>query len=129
MSTTADRNLAAEERAVEEGHRAYLADGALRVVSDRIEGLHYLVGCKAAGSGTVLFTCQPEEFGPDRHAVVGSTEGGHTPCKHAALAARRLERAGILAWVGGIWVLSETEQARLDALYNHPADPFKGLPQ
>lgn len=128
MTSTQERNLAAETRAVSEGHRAYLADKAIRIVSDSIDGLHYLVTAKAADE-VVLFTCQPEVFGPDRHLHLTSSAPGHTPCKHAALAARRLERAGILVWDGGLWVTSPDELERLTAAYNLPADPFAGLPR
>lgn len=150
MSTTTehpDRNLAAEVRAVEEGHRAYLARDArgpfLRVVSDTKPGKAYRVTAHAsAGSGRPLvITCQPigATDGHDHHTVT-STDG-IAPCKHAAVALRRLERHGLAAYAPGYidqandrvgcsrWVATITAETASAA--NRPVtddDPFAGFP-
>ena len=78
--------LACETRAVEEGHRAYhTPTGALTVVSDSRPGVTWTVTFHAGTDGTVRFacTCPSGRYRGHRHDV---------PCKHAALAGRRLER-------------------------------------
>lgn len=123
----AERNLAAEVRAVEEGHHAFLVerDGRspyVRVVSDVEPGRTYRVTA-AAGLGGVWFGCTPSGPALDRcHGQIVSDHPGVTPCKHAALAARRLERAGILRFDGRLWI--STNPPELD----DGSDPFAGLP-
>lgn len=132
MRTHAERTLAAEERAVVEGHRARLfSDGKpyVRVKSDTVEGLHYRVSASGLPTGEVVFTCEPESFEHATHRTLVSEVSGHLPCKHCAVAARRLERAGIVTWDGGLWRLTDVQRAVLKDMFNHPADPFKGLPQ
>lgn len=98
--TDAERTLAAECRAVTEGHRARLADGVILVASDTLPDVSYRVKVEAVGE-TVWFAC-------DHAAYVcgqpGRVERTVVPCKHGALAARRLEREGILRWELGRWV-------------------------
>lgn len=56
----ASRNLAAEIRAVEEGHRAYVVDGgAIEVVSDTHAGKRYRIEFRDAGAQGIVFTCRP----------------------------------------------------------------------
>lgn len=93
------RTLAAEVRAVEEGHQARLADGTHFIVtSDTYRGVTYHVTVQAVAD-VVVFTCDHVlQFSPK--AVV---RGTHVPCKHGALCARRLEREGLLSWSEGYW--------------------------
>lgn len=126
------RALDAEARAVEEGHRAFVQDdGSVRVVSDRHEGKAYRVTMRALSVGEpIRFTCDPagsRAFEDDHLHLTG--EPGLAPCKHAALAARRLEREGLAAWVGGGWVVTELAAARTAERLrpSQPADPFEGL--
>lgn len=124
----AERNLAAEVRAVEEGHRAYVMEGGwVRVVSDTYEGKSYRVEFRAGFVGEgVTFTCDPEEgrkLYQDDHLHVESRVPGHTPCKHAALAARRMEREGLVRMERGLWVATEKSGRKPVTL----ADPFEGL--
>lgn len=98
-----DRTLAAEVRAVEDGHHAILGhdtDGwFVRVKSDLLghTGKSWKVRVHTAGPGRpVIFDCHPDGETRDGHGPISSASG-RTPCKHMALAARRLEREG-LAW-------------------------------
>lgn len=109
MKAPARRNLDAEVRAVEEGHRAYVQDGGwVRVVSDRFEGTgkHYRVEVEPAAPGRGIgFSCRPAGFAAfEEDHKVATAEPGIVPCKHAALAARRLEREGLAVLVAGRWV-------------------------
>jgi hypothetical protein len=87
--------LAAELRAVEGGHctRA-LPDGSLLVKADSQQG-HYRVWVDRVEDGLIVFgcTCPSGDFRADLPV----------PCKHAALAARRLEREGLARWADGGW--------------------------
>lgn len=101
METTTDRTLAAEARAVEEGHHAILDTDDrgpfARVKSDILghTGKSYKVRVHAAGPGLpLIFDCEPDGETRDGHQA-HSSMGGHTACKHQALAARRLEREGL----------------------------------
>lgn len=130
MTTPAERNLAAEVRAVEEGHRAFMQNDGRRdwvkVVSDTHHGKSYRVDLLALLHGEpITFTCSPHGAAAytDDH-LVRQVEPGVAGCKHAALAARRLEREGKAELVGGRWVAtSRMDLADLDL----PADPFEGL--
>jgi hypothetical protein len=96
--------LAAEIRAVEEGHNArVLPDGSILVKSDSRAG-SYRVSIRGVASGVLWFgcTCRSGEY---RTSLP-------IPCKHAALAARRLEREGLARWEDGTWRLRERAQAR-----------------
>lgn len=91
-------NLSAEARAVEEGHRAFVQpDGSIRVVSDTVEGKAYRVDVGHARPGEpIRFQC--EAIGRWPHGTDhgrATADQGCLPCKHAALAARRLEREGL----------------------------------
>lgn len=118
--------LAAETRAVEEGHRALLTGDKLngmsviKVVSDTHPGRWYQVIGHLEPGGLARFECWAND--PDfRHG-----SGKHVPCKHAALAARRLEREGLLRWYDGAWWASEKLMEMLPPI-PQPADPFSGL--
>jgi hypothetical protein len=94
---SARRSLAAEVRAVEEGHRAFVQPGgSIRVVSDIRLGVAYRVTFVAAPDGVVWFacTCPSGRHRDDTAPLV---------CKHQALAARRLEREGLARWDAGLW--------------------------
>jgi hypothetical protein len=96
--------LAAEIRAVEEGHNArVLPDGSILVKSDSRAG-SYRVTLRGVGEGVLWFgcTCRSGEY---RTSLP-------IPCKHAALAARRLEREGLARWEDGAWRLRERAQVR-----------------
>lgn len=91
------RRLAAEARAVEEGHRAVrLAPNRYKVVSDTFatpegQSVVYLVETTNTGPSWV-FRCSC----PNRQS--------RTPlCKHMQLVARRLEREGKATLVNGEW--------------------------
>lgn len=111
-TTAAARNLAAEVRAVEEGHRARLDQGAIVVTSDTHHGKAYRVTAVSVWAGQpITFTCTPEgdaAYRDDHLHTVGAP--GVTPCKHAALAARRLEREGLAELAGGRWLATHLAQ-------------------
>jgi len=96
--------LAAEIRAVEEGHNArVLPDGSILVKSDS-QAVSYRVFIRDIADGTLWFgcTCRSGQF---RTSLP-------IPCKHAALAARRLEREGLARWQDGTWRLRGRAQVR-----------------
>jgi hypothetical protein len=96
--------LAAEIRAVEAGHNArVLPDGSVMVKSDSQPGSHR-VWIRAVRDGTLLFGCTCRS-GVHRSRLP-------VPCKHAALAGRRLEREGLARWHDGTWRLGERAQVR-----------------
>jgi len=107
--------LAAELRAVEDGHHAWAQpDGTILVKAEstraprpegpppaapRLPGMdaqpptRYRVQVEGIEDGLVMLSCTCRSgFHRSRMPV---------PCKHAALAARRLEREGLLRWDGG----------------------------
>src|SRR5215831_7441552 len=107
MPTPAERNLAAYERAVAEGHRAFVRSidstrighrYVVEIVSHTTPGKHYEVRASASGGGHVYFSCLPvgPDAGVDDHQYIERSQPGIAPCKHAALAARRLSRDGII---------------------------------
>ena len=96
--------LAAEVRAVEEGHLArVLPDGSILVKADSRPG-SYLVRIRSVTDGAVGFacTCPSGTYRPGRPV----------PCKHAALAGRRLEREGLASFAGGRWLVRERVAVR-----------------
>jgi hypothetical protein len=96
--------LAAEIRAVEEGHNArVLPDGSILVKAESHPGI-YRVSLRGIADGVLRFgcTCRSGEY---RGALP-------VPCKHAAVAARRLEREGLARWDDGSWRLRERAQVR-----------------
>jgi hypothetical protein len=96
--------LAAEIRAVEEGHNArVLADGSVLVKAESNPG-SYRVTIRGIDDGVLRFGCSCRS-GEYRSALP-------VPCKHAALAARRLEREGLARWDDGTWRLRERAQVR-----------------
>lgn len=125
----AQKNLAAEVRAIEEGHRAVLQDdGTILVVSDTHHGKAYRVRTLPCRAGeTVTFLCEPEGdacYSDDHQTAQGT---GVVPCKHAALLARRLEREGLVRlapW--GQWIATAKAIAAPAVPIGY--DPFDGLP-
>ena len=109
--TIGQANLDAECRAVEEGHRALAGDGgSILVVSDSMPGKRYVVTFAAPYVGSaVAFACAPtgaSAYKDDHMHLVGSP--GLVPCKHSAVAARRLEREGLIRFTDlGEWVATE----------------------
>ena len=96
--------LAAEIRAVEEGHNArVLSDGSILVKAESHPG-SYRVSIRGIDDGVLRFgcTCRSGEY---RSSLP-------VPCKHAAVAARRLEREGLAHWDDGCWRLRERAQVR-----------------
>jgi hypothetical protein len=96
--------LAAEVRAVEEGHNArVLPDGSVLVKAESNPG-SYRVWIRGVRDGVLRFGCTCRS-GAYRTSLP-------VPCKHAAVAARRLEREGLARWDDGVWRLHERAQAR-----------------
>jgi hypothetical protein len=96
--------LAAEVRAVESGHNArVLPDGSILVKSDSEPGSHR-VWVRGVRDGTVMIGCTCRSGTHRAYLPV--------PCKHAALAGRRLERESLARWHDGAWRLPERAQAR-----------------
>lgn len=132
MKTVAERNIDAEVRGVEEGHRAFVQDdGSIEVISDTHHEKQYRVTYRASTiDGLVSFECKPKgnRCYKDDHLAT-SPRPGLVGCKHAAIAARRLEREGLITLFEGIWFVTEDvlaiERARIAAML--PADPFEGL--
>jgi hypothetical protein len=87
--------LAAEVRAVEEGHNArVLPDGSVLVKSDSHPGSYVVrVGRVVGGQISLRCTCPSGAY---RTSLP-------IPCKHAALVARRLEREGLAYYDDGVW--------------------------
>lgn len=133
--TIPERNVGAETRAVEEGHRAHVQPGGwVKVLSDTHGdiGKWFHVEFVTHIDGLISFSCRPE--GPkaykDDH-LAASAAPGTVPCKHAALAARALERHDLATYDGhGRWsvpdgILDEL-RARVEAAT--PENLLEGLP-
>jgi hypothetical protein len=107
LETTERRSLyglAAEVRAVEEGHNArVLPDGSVLVKSESHPGSHQVV-LRGITDGVLRFGCSCRS-GTYRATLP-------VPCKHAAVAARRLEREGLARWEDGTWRLRDRAQVR-----------------
>ena len=96
--------LAAEIRAVEEGHNArVLPDGSILVKAESHPG-SYRVVLRGIDDGVLRLGCSCRS-GEYRTSLP-------VPCKHAALAARRLEREGLARWEDGTWRLRPRAQVR-----------------
>ncbi|HEX8863482.1 MAG TPA: hypothetical protein VGC06_31170 [Actinomycetes bacterium] len=94
--------LAAEARAVEGGHNArVLPDGSVLVKSDSQPG-SYRVWIRGVRDGILRFGCTCRS-GFHRASFP-------VPCKHAALAGRRLEREGFARWHDGAWRIGQRAQ-------------------
>lgn len=122
-----EMTLAAECRAVTEGHRALLTGeklngmSVIKVVSDTTPDRWYQVIGTIDVIGMARFECWAND--PDfKH---GSRKA--VPCKHAALAARRLEREGLLKWHEGAWWASDRLMESIKSAPG-PEDPFDQLP-
>lgn len=132
--TTAERNVAAEARAVEDGHRARVQDGGwVKVTSDTYDGKWYRVEFVAHLDGLISFSCRPEGRGAyaDDH-LAASASPGSVPCKHCALAARRLERERMATYDGhGRWSVTPTTLDRIRRRVQDatPANLLEGLPR
>ena len=96
--------LAAEIRAVEEGHNArVLPDGSILVKAESHPG-SYRVAIRGIADGVLRFGCTCRS-GEHRSSLP-------VPCKHAAVDARRLEREGLARWDDGSWRLRDRAQVR-----------------
>ena len=94
--------LAAEIRAVEVGHNArVLPDGSVLVKAESRPG-SYRVTLRGIDDGVLRFGCSCRS-GEYRTSL-------RVPCKHAAVAARRLEREGLARWEDGSWRLRDRAQ-------------------
>lgn len=104
LSKIIERGIAAESRAVEEGHHARWSDehGCFVVKSDTREGVTYRIGVEALGAPSRIpryslrFSCT---------CPAGRTAKTLLACKHGAAVARRLERMRLAEWDGrdGSW--------------------------
>ncbi len=105
--------LAAEIRAVEEGHHArVLPDGSILVKADSQPG-SYRVRIEGIQAGIVVLRCT---------CPSGDYRGNlPVPCKHAALVGRRLEREGLARWRDGAW---RPRRPAVRAGRLHPALPW-----
>lgn len=120
MTRQSDYALRAEMRAVEEGHRARLnEDGSISVKSDSDPNATYRVTFHPVDL-LIKFDCDCPS-GTYREDLF-------VPCKHAALAARRLERRGLAHWVDGYWLLTDKARDILSSNPEPPVDPLAGLP-
>jgi hypothetical protein len=96
--------LAAEIRAVESGHNArVLPDGSILVKSDSQPRSHR-VWIRGISDDTVMLGCTCRSGTHRTYLPV--------PCKHAALAGRRLEREGLARWHDGAWRIGPHAQVR-----------------
>lgn len=108
--------LRCEVRAVEEGHRAFVQPGgSIRVVSDSTPGLSYSVTFHTTVSTAIHFHCDCKSGQNRGHKLV--------PCKHAALAGRRLEREKIAVWKDGLWWVHPDLKAAEEAKARPKAPP------
>jgi hypothetical protein len=80
-----------------------LPDGSILVKAESNPG-SYRVAIRGIDDGVLRFGCSCRS-GEYRGALP-------VPCKHAALAARRLEREGLARWEDGHWRLRERAQVR-----------------
>jgi hypothetical protein len=109
----AQRNLAAECRAVEEGHNCRIdhTRGVFVVRSDT-SPVQYVLTCHAV-NGLLSFSCTPEALEPgfvvsrSLHLHSRRSALGVLGCKHAARCAQRLERAGLAYFDGTYWRSTE----------------------
>ena len=129
--TTLSRTIAAEVRAVDEGHHCFVQpDGSGRIVSETIPGKHYRVEAAATRTGAIVFTCTPqgERAFVDDHMVAISETPGACRCKHASLYARRLEREALARFDAERgWVANTERVLALTTPASVPADPFDGI--
>jgi hypothetical protein len=130
--TTPERNVAAEARAVEEGHHSYVMPGGwVKVVSDSIEGKWYEVLFIGHIDDLISFTCRPHgrRCYQEDHLYATSGRPGELPCKHAALAARKLEREGLARLDDhGRWAAT-SKARRIRKKVTLPKNPLEGLPR
>jgi hypothetical protein len=84
-----------------------LSDGSVLVKAESNEG-SYRVWIRGIADGVLRFgcTCPSGEY---RTSLP-------IPCKHTALAGRRLEREGLARWDDGTWRLRDRAQVRGDRL-------------
>lgn len=96
--TDTERTIAAEARAVEEGHHTFIVvGGAIEVVSDAVPRLRYRLTYRGV-NGYLVVSCTCPAGARGRSVVLGGLG-----CKHSALVARRLSREGLARWDGGAW--------------------------
>lgn len=135
MAHAAERNLAAEVRAVEAGHVAVVHRSgeaawqtSYHVVSDTYRDKRYEVVLstrpwEAGEPLSLICTPRGRMAYADDHLMTGSPEPGVVPCMHAAVVARRLEREGLATFDGARWLATEAladrpSQEELDAVFD-----------
>lgn len=124
MTAAPDRAYAlrAEIRAIEEGHKCWAdthGPDTYEVVSHEQPDVRYRLRTTHHFPGSVIRVSCTCPSGVHRAEVP-------IPCKHAALVARRLERAGEAEWRDGWWWDTRTEDYD-ETIDGHPDDPFEGL--
>ena len=97
--------LAAEIRAVEEGHDARVLPGRLDPGQGRVGSRELPRRCSGGSTTACCGSAAARRSGEYRTSLP-------VPCKHAALAARRLEREGLARWEDGTWRLRDRAQVR-----------------
>lgn len=127
------KNLRHEHDGIAEGHHAFLDGPRVKVVSDTYPDLYYLVSALGAVSGPIVFACQTHrrrtnEPCDETHRRSVSPTPGVVPCKHAAIAARRLEREGLAVYEDGLWLVSPAVEYAV-AADGEIDDPFAGFPK
>lgn len=106
----AERNLAAEVRAVESGQHVHQdAEGRFYVLSLSTPGVRHYPTAHATAHGLVVFTCSCPNG--DRTKLAGEVG-----CRHDALLARKLERHGLVTFDGRVWRAT-------DAMERMPSGP------
>lgn len=127
------RTIAAEARAVEEGHRAFLDGSKIKVVSDSTEGLHWMVTATANSEkgSPIAFRCVPSDYNlAAGRGHLDRTDQGALPCKHAGVAVRRLERDGLAYFDPRHgWCVTAKAAAQVAERFakTQPEDPFDRL--
>ena len=100
LSTIVQRAIAAEVRAVEEGHHAFWNDrlACFTVKSDTTDATYQIrpeaIVTAPGALVSLRFVCT---------CIAGRTSRSLLPCKHGALVARRLERMGLAWFDSGTW--------------------------
>lgn len=106
------------QRAIESGHYAWVReDGSILVASDSEKGIARRVTFVALGD-FIQFDCT---------CPAGKYHAGElVPCKHSAVAGRRLVREGLAIYSGGIFCVAPKQEALIETPKS--SNPLVGLP-